>query len=134
ELEPALVPALVREASSVGPAEFTATLFDLIRRGAYTATPVTTQQNRWGGLRHESVADLEIRKGPTRDKLTSYERSGLAIVDGVVEDKGERLTEFRERIAADRTGNAKRFDDFKSRAAESIRKRKWYDDRGRLVL
>jgi uncharacterized membrane protein len=63
ELDPALVPPLLRESTTVGSLEFTATLFDLIRRGRYKAVPVTTERSVWGGLRHEDVADLELTRG-----------------------------------------------------------------------
>ena len=52
------MPSLVRQEIAPGSNEFTATLFDLIRRGRYKATPVTTERPVWGGLRHEDVADL----------------------------------------------------------------------------
>ena len=60
DTEPALVPSLVRQETAPGSNEFTATLFDLIRRGRYTSTPVTTERKVWGGLRHEDVADLQL--------------------------------------------------------------------------
>ena len=44
ELEPALVPSLVAQRTRVGSNEFTATLFDLIRRGRYKAEGVTTER------------------------------------------------------------------------------------------
>ena len=45
-------------ATDVGSQEFTATLFDLIRRGRYKSSPVNTEKKMWGGLRHETVSDL----------------------------------------------------------------------------
>src|SRR4029450_10088387 len=60
DLEPALVPPLLRQSPTVGSLEFTATLFDLIRKGRYKAEPVTTKKRTWGGLRQEQIADLEI--------------------------------------------------------------------------
>ena len=59
DTEPALVPSLLRQEKTPGSNEFTATLFDLIRRGRYEAIPVTTERKVWGGLRHEDVADLQ---------------------------------------------------------------------------
>ena len=53
DTEPALVPPLLRQDKTAGSQEFTATLFDLIRRGRYKSTPVTTERKVWGGLRHE---------------------------------------------------------------------------------
>jgi uncharacterized membrane protein len=71
-LEPALVPPLVRQSPKVGSLEFTATLFDLIRRGHYKAVPVTTERSVWAGLRHEAVADLEVSRGDELE-LASHE-------------------------------------------------------------
>ena len=41
----------LRQGGEAGSFEFTATLFDLIRRGVFTSTPVTTERSTWGGLR-----------------------------------------------------------------------------------
>ena len=43
ETQPALVPSLVRQETAPGSNEFTATLFDLIRRGRYKSTAITTE-------------------------------------------------------------------------------------------
>ena len=56
---PALVPTLLRQGGEAGSFEFTATLFDLIRRGHYQAEHVTTERSIWAGLRTERVSDLE---------------------------------------------------------------------------
>ena len=63
DTQPALVPTLLRQGGEAGSFEFTATLFDLIRRGVYTAKPVTTERSIWAGLRTEPVADLELSAG-----------------------------------------------------------------------
>src|SRR5581483_3646058 len=55
---PALVPTLLHQGGKAGSFEFTATLFDLIRRGVYAAKPVTTKRSTWGGLHTEQIADL----------------------------------------------------------------------------
>ena len=65
DTEPALVPILVRQGGEAGSFEFTATLFDLIRRGVFTSKPVITDRATWGGLRTESISDLEISAGTT---------------------------------------------------------------------
>ena len=53
----------LRQGGEAGSFEFTATLFDLIRRGVYTSKPVTTERKIWGGLRTERVSDLELSAG-----------------------------------------------------------------------
>ena len=112
ELEPALVPPLLRQRTGVGSNEFTATLFDLIRRGRYKATPVTTEHSTWGGMKKQDVADLELAKG-NGAKLTSFEDDVAEVFDSILADKPERLSNFRDRIKADRTENAERFSAFK---------------------
>ena len=78
ETEPALVPTLLRQGGEAGSFEFTATLFDLIRRGVYTSTPVTTERSIWGGLRTESVSDLELSPGKHDEQLTPVGERGRA--------------------------------------------------------
>ena len=86
ETQPALVPTLLRQGGEAGSFEFTATLFDLIRRGVFTSTPVTTERAIWGGLRSESVSDLELAAGKADEPLTAWERAVADVVDGV--DRG----------------------------------------------
>ena len=74
DTQPALVPTLLRQGGEAGSFEFTATLFDLIRRGVYKATPTTTKKNG------KDVTDLQLAKG-THDKLASYEEPVVDIVD-----------------------------------------------------
>ncbi|MBA2294427.1 MAG: DUF2207 domain-containing protein, partial [Actinobacteria bacterium] len=80
ETEPALVPTLLRQGGEAGSFEFTSTLFDLIRRGHYTATPVVTERSIWAGLRTERVSDLELSKG-TPVELTPWETSVTHVVN-----------------------------------------------------
>ena len=76
DTEPALVPSLVRQGTVPGSNEFTATLFDLIRRGRYKATPVTTERPVFGGLRHEDVADLEVTLADPKVADDAVRRAG----------------------------------------------------------
>ena len=48
DTEPALVPPLLRQDKAAGSHEFTATLFDLIRRGRYKSTPVNDREEDLG--------------------------------------------------------------------------------------
>ena len=50
------MPTLLRQGGEAGSYEFTATIFDLFRRGHYKADQVTTERSIWGGLRHESIS------------------------------------------------------------------------------
>src|SRR4029077_6671300 len=103
------------QGGEAGSFEFTATLFDLIRRGVYTATPVTTERATWAGLRSENVADLELAAGKRDAPLTAWESAVADVVDGVIETGGtERLSRFRERIEADRTAMSAHFTSFKA--------------------
>src|SRR4029453_3049019 len=100
ELDPALVPSLVAQRTRVGSNEFTATLFDLIRRGRYKAEGVTTERATWAGLRSEQVADLELTRGDDQE-LTEYEQAVAEVVDDVLSTGPERLSRFRDRIEDD---------------------------------
>ena len=57
----------LRQGGEAGSYEFTATLFDLIRRGVYKAEPTTTERPIWGGLRAETVSDLELSAGKEQE-------------------------------------------------------------------
>ncbi|MGZ8707378.1 MAG: DUF2207 domain-containing protein, partial [Gaiellaceae bacterium] len=134
DVEPALVPPLLRQGKAPGSNEFTATLFDLIRRGRYKTRPVTTERKIWGGLRQEDVAALEITSGDSSVKLTAFEKPVAEVIDSVVGGEGERLSEFRDRIEQDRAKNSERFTSFKENVSSGIDARRWYLSGGRGVL
>ena len=73
ETQPALVPGLLAQGGTPGSLEFTATLFDLIRRGRYRAEPVTTERKIWGGLKTQQVADLELSLGDVEAPVEAFE-------------------------------------------------------------
>jgi uncharacterized membrane protein len=133
DTEPALVPTLLRQGGDAGSYEFTATLFDLIRRDVYTSKPVTTERATWGGLRHEQLADLEISQG-TRDEMTPWENAVARVVDGVIADGPERLSKFREDIEDDRVEMSKHFTAFKANVTTAIGNRRWFISLGALPL
>src|SRR6185436_783811 len=91
DTEPALVPPLLRQSTDVGSQEFTATLFDLIRRGRYKSSPVDTEKKIWGGLRHQEIADLLLTPGDTQMSLREFEHPVAHVIDSVVGTDGERL-------------------------------------------
>jgi uncharacterized membrane protein len=128
DLPPALVPALLHERkSAVNVAlAFTATLFDLIQRGRYVSTPITSEERRWRGERTESVSDLELKQGDPEGKLGDLEEPVVEVVDDVLADGPVLLTRVQGRIAAERKENARRFLNFHSKISKEIRDRKWY--------
>ena len=134
ETEAALVPTLLRQGGEAGSFEFTATLFDLIRRGVFTSTPVTTERKTWGGLRSENVSDLELGEGKEDEKLTPWENAVARVVKGVIADGPERLSNFRERIEDDRTAMSKHFTSFKANVGTEVGNRKWFISRGAVPL
>ena len=134
DTEPALVPPLLRQDKTAGSQEFTATLFDLIRRGRYRSQPVTTPRKTWGGLRHEDVADLNLTRGDESVQLKRFEQSVASVIDSVLDADGERLSELRSKIEDDRTENAKRFASFKSNVSAAIDGKRWYVEAGAGVL
>ena len=92
-----------------GSLEFTATLFDLIRRGRYRAEQVTTERKIWGGLKTQQISDLELSLGDVEAPVEAFEAPVAQVVDSIVVDGPERLSRFRDRIEDDRTGNSERF-------------------------
>jgi uncharacterized membrane protein len=134
DTEPALVPALLRQDKAAGSQEFTATLFDLIRRGRYKSAPVNTDRKVWGGVRHEQIADLLLTVGDTKVTLTRFEEPVAAVIDSVLDADGERLSELRSKIEADRTENSKRFTSFKEAVGKAIDGKHWYVEAGSGAL
>jgi len=133
DTQAALVPTLLRQGGEAGSFEFTATIFDLIRRGHYKADQVTTARSVWGGLRHESVADLELSRG-TPVELTTWEKSVTDVVDDVLADGPERLSNFRGEIEDDRTAMAPRFEGFKAAVSGEVTTRGWFRSVGIVPL
>ena len=103
ETQPALVPGLLAQGGTPGSLEFTATLFDLIRRGRYRAEPVTTERKIWGGLKTQQVADLELSLGDVEAPVEAFEAPVAQVVDAILAEGPERLSLFRDRIEDDRT-------------------------------
>lgn len=134
DLEPALVAPLVEEKGSVGPREFTATLFDLIRRGRYEARPVTTEKSTWGGLRSTEIADLELSLGQAGVAVAPWEEPVVTVVDDVLGDGRQPLSRFKELLSENREMNAERFKRFKAEVAQQIKRRGWYVNRGLWLL
>ena len=133
DTQPALVPVLLRQGGGVGSYEFTATLFDLIRRGRYHAVPVTTERSLWMGLRKERVADLELSAGEDI-ATTDWENAVVDVVDGVLDGGKERLSRFRDEIEDDREAMSKRFTSFKEGVDADVDSRGWFQSIGIVPL
>ena len=121
DLKPALVLPLVKEAKSPTSLSlaFTATLFDLIRRGVYKASPTTTKLNG------KDVTDLQLSKG-AHDKLVDFEEPVAEIVDDALADGPVPMTGLSSKFADARATNAKRFEQFDARLGLQIVNAKWY--------
>jgi uncharacterized membrane protein len=134
ETQPALVPVLLRQGGEPGSFEFTATLFDLVRRGYYRSTPTTTEREIWGGLRSEVVSDLELSPGDQTQQLTPWERDAADVVDSVLDGGSERLSRFREEIEDERAAMSERFTHFKTSVDTEVANRGWFASIGAIPL
>lgn len=88
DLPPALVPGLLSQRPAAGRREFVATMFDLIQRGYYTATPN-------GGSDDALIA----RAGGDRAALHSYEAHVDEVLNDLVAEGPVPLSEFPARAA-----------------------------------
>jgi uncharacterized membrane protein len=129
---PALVGALVSQGAA-DEAEFTATLFDLIRRGVFTAQPVTVDRRTWGGRRREQISDLEIGLGDVEQRLTAFERNVVTVVRRVLADGAQPLTRFRNRIRDDAAANAETYQSFRSAVRKAVSSAGLLDETGRYL-
>ncbi len=134
ETQPALVPVLLRQGGGAGSFEFTATLFDLIRRGFYRSAPTTTERSLWGGLRSELVSDLELTAGDQKQELTPWERNVADVVDSVLDGESERLSRFREEIEDEREEMSERFTAFRESVDTEVGNRRWFVSLGLVPL
>jgi uncharacterized membrane protein len=132
ELTPAEVGALLSQ-GAVTEREFTATLFDLIRQGAITATPSQVERSTWGGLRREMISDLVLAEGPDRTGLRDFEQSVLTVVKRVLGGQSRPLHEFRQRIRDDANANAQSYQTFRTRVVKAVKKAHLLDVRGKTV-
>ncbi len=134
DTEPALVPTLLRQGGTAGSYEFTATLFDLIRRGRYKTTPVTTKRGVWGGLRTEEISDLEVSPGSDGGQLAPFEAPVAEVADAVLAGGAERLSRFRDTIEDHRKAMSERFASFKTAVGAEGGRRGWWFDAALAVL
>jgi uncharacterized membrane protein len=132
DLTPAEVGALISQ-GSVTEKEFTATMFDLIRRGVIGASPTQVERSTWGGLRTETITDLVLSVPEKESQLRNFEQSLINVVGRVLELGPRPLHEFREAIRDDAAANAKSYQDFRDQALGGVRRSGLLDDAGHGV-
>ena len=112
---PAVIGGLLRQ-GPVGTEDFVATMFDLIRRGALSAQPVTVEKSTWMGLRREDISDLQIGLADVNRAEGAVEKPVMDILTRVLAEGPLPLTEFRKEIREDAAANASSYDKFESEA------------------
>jgi uncharacterized membrane protein len=94
---PAVIGAIISQKPSVGSREFTATLFDLIRRGFLKAQPVSVKKGGFWG--EKTMTDLRVELGSgDSGSLETFEGSVLKVAWRVLSYGWANLTDFQERI------------------------------------
>ena len=74
DMAPAEVGALLSQ-GAVTEKEFTATLFDLIRKGAIEATPSQVERVTWRGFKTETITDLVLGLTEKDTGFRNFEQS-----------------------------------------------------------
>ncbi|HEY6635813.1 MAG TPA: DUF2207 domain-containing protein, partial [Acidimicrobiia bacterium] len=132
ELSPAEVGALVTQ-GAVTEKQFTATLFDLIRRGVITAEPTQVDRVTWAGMRHEQITDLVLGLTDHQTELRDFEQSVMTVLRRALELGPRPLHELNEAIQEDRASNAQTYQVFRDRVLGAIRRGNLLDDSGHGV-
>ena len=123
DTEPALVPPLLRQGGEAGSYEFTATLFDLIRRGRYTSTPVDDRAEDLGRPAHRERRRPRAHAGRTDDRADRRGRSRSptsSTPSSPTAGAAVRVPRARSRPTAPRT--SKRFTAFKTSVVDDDRR------------
>jgi uncharacterized membrane protein len=131
---PAVIGAIITQKPSVGTREFTATLFDLIRRGVLRAQPVSVKKD--GLLSEKTMTDLRVDVGSgdpdsiedfARNVLTleNFERRVLNVAERVLSHGPVNLTDFEERIkdSDDRQANRSSYESFSDAVKREVERR-----------
>jgi uncharacterized membrane protein len=131
---PAVIGAIITQKPSVGSREFTATLFDLIRRGVLKAEPVSVKTD--GLLGEKTMTDLRVDVGSgdpdsiedfARNVLTleNFERRVLNVAERVLSHGPVNLTDFEVRIkdSDDRGANRSSYESFRDAVKREVERR-----------
>jgi uncharacterized membrane protein len=130
---PAVVEGLLSQ-GSVDERGFTATVFDLVRRGVMDAEPVSVDRSTWMGMKTETITDLQLSLVDTSQPLSPHERSVVEVMGRVLSDGPQPLNEFRDRIREDAAANASTYKEFRSQAVDAVALRGLLDRSGLQAL
>jgi uncharacterized membrane protein len=125
---PALAPVLLRRGVRPESNEFTATLFDLVRRGYFQARAVASAAD--GDAGH---IDLELLRGDRTIELAEFEVPVAKACDELVDDGSVRLSDVPQRLG-ERPENVVRFEIFSDGVKQEIDARGWYTFTAARVL
>ena len=132
DLSPAEVGALLSQ-GAVTEREFTATMFDLILKGAIEANPAQVERVTWGGLKKESITDLVLSLTDKATGFRDFEQPVLTVVRRVLELGPRPLHEFREGIREDASANAETYQHFRERVLGAVQRNGMLDTSGRAA-
>ncbi|MEE8374793.1 MAG: DUF2207 domain-containing protein [Acidimicrobiia bacterium] len=132
DLTPAEVGALLSQ-GAVTEKEFTATLFDLIRLGAISASPSQVERVTWGGFKTETITDLVLDLTDKTTGFRNFEQSVLTVMRRVLELGPRPLHEFKEGIREDATSNAETYQTFRDRVLTAVNNGGLLNNRGQGV-
>jgi uncharacterized membrane protein len=130
---PAMIQSLLTQ-GAVDEHGFTATVFDLIRRGVLKAQPTSVDRRTWMGLRTETITDLELSLGDTGQPLKEHERSVVTVMQRILSEGPQPLHVFRDRIRDDAAANASTYASFKTEANRAVVSAKLLDRSATTVL
>jgi uncharacterized membrane protein len=127
---PALVPPLLRHAVRPEASEFTATLFDLVRRGYCDAEAVSAEASRDGSRAGASV-DLELRHGDRTLQLEDFEVPAARTLDDALATGPIRFSQLDSHL---QRADVVRFTNFSDDVKQAIDARGWYTFTAARVL
>ena len=137
DLAPALVPSLLAQRVVAGGDQLAATLFELVRRGRFTMTPVTREESSLAGLRHKEIDDVDVARGDESIELAVVEKPVAAIFDRLTSEAPVALSEVAKTVkglpTSDREWFHGRSQAFTSAVRNQARQRAFWSGRGMLV-
>lgn len=132
DLSPAVVGALLSQ-GHVDEKQFTATLFDLIRRGAIDAQPSDVVRSTWGGLKNEQISDLVLALTEKSVDLAPHEREVMEVMERALGDGPIPLHDLYDVIRDDRTANAKSYQEFRTETIDAVEDSDLLDTSGKSM-